>query len=208
MAEPSGLPPGRAGRLWLRQRLAVARRGAELLDRKLRVLRSEQARLHAQATAAEQDWLRAYAEAERWLTRAALLGGEREIRLSTSAEAAQVEIDWQAVMGVRYPSAAAHVVAPESDVPARAPGTSAVPVAMAAYADALQAAARWAAAQSAVAIADAEVTATAQRLRAVSDRWIPRLDSALTTVGQRLEETERDENTRLRWAASRRPTRD
>ena len=37
------VPPGRAGRLWLQHRLAVAQRGADLLDQKLRILRSEQA---------------------------------------------------------------------------------------------------------------------------------------------------------------------
>ncbi|HSO55578.1 MAG TPA: V-type ATPase, D subunit, partial [Actinomycetes bacterium] len=39
------VPPGRAGRLWLRGRLATAERGLDLLDRKLRILRREQERL-------------------------------------------------------------------------------------------------------------------------------------------------------------------
>lgn len=40
-----GVPPGRAGRLWLRRRLAAAERAVELLERKLRILRAEQDRL-------------------------------------------------------------------------------------------------------------------------------------------------------------------
>ena len=39
------VPPGRAGRLWLQRRLQVARRGADLLDRKLRLLADELGRL-------------------------------------------------------------------------------------------------------------------------------------------------------------------
>ncbi|MEV0267862.1 V-type ATP synthase subunit D [Hamadaea sp. NPDC050747] len=205
MAELRGLPPGRAGRLWLRQRLAVARRGAELLDRKLRVLRSEQARLHALVTATEHDWTQAYAEATRWLTRAALIGGERAIRLSSPSDSAHVEFGWQAVMGVRYPGSAV-VRPPFSDHSPRASGTSALGVAAAAYAEAVNAGAALAATQSAAAIVDGEVAATVQRLRAIRDHWIRRLDAAMTIVGQRLEEIERDESIRLRWAARRHET--
>ena len=35
------VPPGRAGRLWLQRRLETARRGAGLLDRKLRILQAQ-----------------------------------------------------------------------------------------------------------------------------------------------------------------------
>ena len=35
------VPPGRAGRLWLTRRLQVARRGADLLNRKLQILQAE-----------------------------------------------------------------------------------------------------------------------------------------------------------------------
>ena len=57
------VPPGRAGRLWLQRRLETARRGAGLLDRKLRILQAEldQARESAAQTAAE--WRHRQAEA-------------------------------------------------------------------------------------------------------------------------------------------------
>lgn len=46
-------PPGRAGRLRLRHSLDVAERGADLLERKLRILRAEHERLlRAEAAAA------------------------------------------------------------------------------------------------------------------------------------------------------------
>ena len=50
------MPPGRAGRLWLTRRLAVARRGADLLDRKLRILLSETARLRDAAARTATEW--------------------------------------------------------------------------------------------------------------------------------------------------------
>jgi V/A-type H+-transporting ATPase subunit D len=205
MAELRGLPPGRAGRMWIRRRLATAQRGAALLDRKLRILRGEQARLRRLTERTGREWAATCAEAERWLIRAAILGGERELRLSTSDATAQVNVEWKSVMGVRYPaSAQATILAPEL-VP-RAPGTSAVHQAAAAYAVAVQAAAAHAAATAALLAVDVEVAATAQRLRAISDRWIPRLEQALAGVSQRLDEAERDETIRLRWAAGLRGT--
>ena len=41
------IPPGRAGRIWLVRRLEIARRGAELLDRKRQALLREQAHVRA-----------------------------------------------------------------------------------------------------------------------------------------------------------------
>ena len=71
-------PPGRAGRPWLAHRLQVARRGAELLHEK-------QPRCSARPTGwgrsprARRDWEQRAREAELWLARAAMLGGERQL---------------------------------------------------------------------------------------------------------------------------------
>ena len=65
------VPPGRAGRLWLTRRLAVARRGADLLDRKLQVLRRELDRRRDSAARAAGEWERRRADADGWLLRAA-----------------------------------------------------------------------------------------------------------------------------------------
>lgn len=203
MDEPRGLPPGRAGRLWVRERLATADRAAGLLDRKLRVLRTEQQRLREQDAQAGREWTEACAEAQRWLVRSAVLGGEREVRMAAAADLATVELGWPAVMGVRYPVVERFTAAgPAAN--ARPAGTSALPMTAAAYTRALEAAARRAATSAALSIVAAEVMATARRLRAINHRWIPRLEAARDAVDRRLDENERDETTRLRWAAARR----
>lgn len=109
------VPPGRAGRLWLRRRLATAEHGLDLLDRKLRLLRQEQDRLAAVAAQTGERWAETMAEAEIWTFRVATLGGERALRLGASAGQIHVEIDYADVMGTTYPcSVACHFpAAPE-----------------------------------------------------------------------------------------------
>jgi V/A-type H+/Na+-transporting ATPase subunit D len=190
------VPPGRAGRLWLQRRLGVARRGADLLDRKLRIMRGELGRLRdAEAQAASQ-WDHAHAEAEQWLLRASLLGGQRAIRLAADGQLADVTVNYRAVMGVRHPSGAACVI-PE-------PGTWDGPVLAAArqaHAAALHAAARAAAAAEAVRLIEAEVRVTEYRFRAIRDRWIPRLEQGLAEVTLAIEEQEIADAARLRLVA-------
>ena len=132
------VPPGRAGRLWLTRRLAVARRGADLLDRKHRILLAVTARLRDAAAQTAAEWDRCCADAERWLLRASMLGGERAIRLGAAGALRAVE---------------------------------------------------------------AEALATRYRLRAVKNRWIPRLEQALADVTLALEEQELADSARLRLSA-------
>ena len=97
-------------------------------------LREESA---AQTAAA---WDRDQAEADQWLLRAALLNGQRAIRLSADGVPADVRISYSVTMGVRFP-ADATVVLPPSAV-----GESAVlTVARQAHRTALAAAVRYAA---------------------------------------------------------------
>jgi len=201
MAQPKlAVPPGRAGRIWLVRRLETARRGADLLDRKLLILQAELARRQAAAVRTRAHWDRCDADAQRWLLRAALLGGQRAIRLADDGQGADVTISYQQAMGVRYPSRAACLFPSPStwDNPVMAGARQAHRAALAAAAD-------HAAAAAAVRIVDAEVRATRYRLRAVQDRWIPRLEQALGEVTFALEEQERSDAARLRLAA--RPTR-
>jgi V/A-type H+-transporting ATPase subunit D len=171
------------------------------LDRKLRVLRSERARLAAEDAVAEQRWTEAYAHAQQWLRRTAMLGGERAIRLA-AADPATVRLSWPRLMGVRYPTM--EQVVPASASPSlHPPGTAALPFTAAAYAAALDAAVRRAAAAAALAAVTAEAARTAQRWHAVNDRWIPRLEAAGNAVARRMDEAERDEIIRLRWASAR-----
>lgn len=197
MPEPRGIPPGRAGRLWLRRRLDTARRGVTLLDRKLRVLRTEQVRLRELTTRTSAEWEARCREAGEWLVRAALLGGQREIRLGTPSEPARVTIDWTSVMGVRYPSTP-DCQPPEPGPTDRGAGTTALLAATVAYHTALRAGVAHAAATAAVRTVDTEIAETSRRLRAIADRWIPRTEEALQELTQRLDDTELAENVRLR----------
>ena len=197
------VPPGRAGRLWLTRRLAVARRGADLLDRKLQVLQLELDRRRSAAARAAAEWERCRDDADSWLLRAALLGGERAIRLAAADAFAEVTISHAATMGVRYPADATCITSPPvaGDGPALA-------AAREAHRAALVAAVQHAAAAQALRVLEAETTATRYRLRAVRDRWIPRLEQALAEVTFALEELERADAARLRLAttARRRPS--
>jgi V/A-type H+/Na+-transporting ATPase subunit D len=189
------VPPGRAGRLWLVQRLAVARRAAGLLDRKLQVLAGELDRLRAEAERTGADWDAACRDAERWLLRAVLLGGERAVWLAGDVAQAEVTVLYAVIMGARHPAGAQCTAG-------RAEGWEGAAVAAArqAHRTALAAAVQHAAAAAAVAVVEAETNATRYRLRAVRDRWIPRLSQALADVEFSLEELERADAARLRRA--------
>ena len=189
------VPPGRAGRLWLARRLAVARRGAGLLDRKLRILLMEASRLTDTAARTAAEWDRCCADAERWLLRASMLGGERAIRLAAGGPAADVTISYAVTMGVRHPDGTT------CRIPASATWDGpALAAAREAHGRALAAAVRHAAAAAALRAVEAETLATRYRLRAVRDRWIPRLEQALAEVTLALEEQELADSARLRLA--------
>jgi V/A-type H+/Na+-transporting ATPase subunit D len=187
------VPPGRAGRLWLVQRLAVASRAADLLDRKLRVLTAELERAQAAARDSGREWDAACRDAQRWLLRAMLLGGERAVRLAGGVADAEVTVTYTVTMGARHPAGGQYTTGePEGW------DGAAVAQARQAHRAALAAAVRHAAATAAVAVMQAETDATRYRLRAVRDRWLPRLSQALAEVEFVLEEQERADAARLR----------
>ena len=194
------VPPGRAGRLWLLGRLRTGRVAASLLDRKLTILRAEQERLriHAERTAAR--WRECWREADRWAARAAVMGtAVREARLYRPAGLTEVTITWTASMGVRYPVETRCRFSGHSGTD-RGPGTAALVETERAFRAATEAAAAHAAAQAAVDTIDREAALTRRRLRAINDRWLPRLESALATINRELDELEREGIFRLRWA--------
>ena len=198
-ASMPGVPPGRTGRLWLRRRLETARRGSALLDRKLHLLLSEQHRLRAEEQRTRREWESSCATADLWLLRAALLSGRRAIALAASQAPAEVTIRYALAAGTRYPAA---VTCTTPD-----PGTFEGPTVAAARQacrDAVAAAAQHAAAARAVSIIDTEAGATRYRLRAIENRWIPRLEHALTQVELGLEELEHADGVRLRQVLSHR----
>ncbi|HET9322373.1 MAG TPA: V-type ATP synthase subunit D, partial [Gaiellaceae bacterium] len=65
------VPTGRPGRLWLRRRLAVARRGHDVLEQKQHALRRQLERVEELREEARREWEARAADAERWWQRAA-----------------------------------------------------------------------------------------------------------------------------------------
>jgi V/A-type H+-transporting ATPase subunit D len=206
MAELPRVPPGRAGRLWLIRRLATGRLAADLLDRKLRILITEQRRFAELAEHTDARWRAAWQAADLWGRRGAVLGGQRELRLAAAAEPARVAVGWADVMGVRYPVGASCQL-PEPAPAARGPGAAALVEAAAAYRTAVPAAAAHAAATAAAERLAAEIDSTRRRLYAIADRWLPRLETALRERTARLAETELADTARLRWAVAGRDRR-
>jgi V/A-type H+/Na+-transporting ATPase subunit D len=192
------VPPGRAGRLWVDRRLEAARRGAELLDRKLRILQAELDARSASAEQSRREWERCCAAADQWLLKAALLSGQRSIRLAANGGAAQVRITYQVTAGVRHPASGA-CSRPE---PAAWAGL-ATGEARKAHQAALAAAVAHAADAAALRVIRAEAELTRYRLHAIKDRWVPRLEQARAEITFALEELEREDQARLRRAARR-----
>ena len=198
-------PAGRAGKPWLAHRLAVARRGAEVLDHKLRGLLRERVRLVAIVGETRDAWEQAVREAEQWLERALLISGQRSFELARFhvPEEADVRFGWRRSLGVSYPSEADVRLPPTPDLVAPG-GSSALPAAASAYGRAVEAGARYAASKTALERVEAELAATTRRLRALERRWIPAHEDALAALVLALDETEREDALRGRWFVERR----
>jgi V/A-type H+-transporting ATPase subunit D len=206
MVELRRVPPGRAGRLWLTSRLQAAQRASDLLDRKVRVLRQERERFGLLEDQTRARWRASWRTADVWALRAAMVAGSRDLRLSTPAGRARVEVTWATVMGVRYPAEVSCEL-PRLEGSDRSPSSAALVEAAAAGRDAIEAAAAHGAAAAACRAIDAEMDDTRRRSRAINDRWIPRLAEALSRVTRSLDETEREETVRRLRAAPQRVLR-
>jgi V/A-type H+-transporting ATPase subunit D len=201
MVEP---PQSRAGRRWLISRIATARRGAELLDRKRQLLQREQTRLALEHDATLRHFEEAFAATEAWSARAAVLGGQSELSIACSAvpERAVVNLTWRNSMGVLHPSGAGCSFPALPPLQSAAFNAALAPAAQAAC-DALDAAVAHAVADHAFRRVDAELSATTRRVRAIERRRLPALEDALRRVEQRLDEVDREERVVARWARSR-----
>lgn len=199
-------PPGRAGRPWLQHRLELARRGAELLDEKFRALTRERQRLEPLVVDARSEWHRRAQEAGRWLTRALVLGGERQLSIvrPPAAAPADVEVHWRTILGVRLPTDARISTRPDPELSARG-ANAALLVAADAHRRALEAATRLAVLDGALHRVADELRATALRRNAVQRRWIPAHEAALATLEVTLEELEREDGIRVRWVTGGSP---
>jgi V/A-type H+/Na+-transporting ATPase subunit D len=199
------IPPGRAGRIWLVGRLEIARRGAELLDRKRQALLREQSHVRAEAASARREWHAAAAEAALWSDRAAMLDGAGGVELLARHvhEQASLELSWSNLMGARIPAIAAATVPDPPPISALG-GSSAAIIVASSCCEAVRAAARYAVAQRAERELTAELTRAARRLRALQDRWIPQHEEALARLDLALDESQREQAARVRWLTRRR----
>lgn len=187
----------RADKADVERRLATATRGAELLDRKQRILQRAIAGLQEKADAARSVWEEQAAEAGRWLQRAAGLDGEDRLGQAVPAGPAAVQVAWGGAMGISYPEGAECVL----PAPSPAGGSSALAFTAAAHRTALEAAVTAASAQRALLLVSEELAATRTRQRAVENRWIPLLQEQLAAIERKVAEQELEESLRLRWAA-------
>jgi len=194
------IPPGRAGRTWLVSRLDVARRGAELLDRKRQALLAEQARVRAQAEQARREWQDAATQVGVWTARAGIVDGA--IRLELLARhvehRAALELSWKNLMGARLPHAES-IDVPDPPPVSALGGSSAAVMLARACAQAARAAARYGIAERAEAELSAELERAARRLRALRERWIPQHEHALASLDLALDEAQREQAIRVRW---------
>lgn len=198
-AKLRGQPPGRAGITWLVRRRAVAERGADLLERKLRILLAEEVDYALQAERTREEWGHAVRDLETWMLRSGLLSGKRGTRLAGDGVDCSVEVTWALTMGVRYPSSATCAI-PEP-TPSAFPANAALHQAVPAAQCAVRAGVDHAVATAAHEAIEAAIASTRRQLRALRDRWIPRLESAYTSLVVRLDDQEHDEHVRLQWAA-------
>ena len=189
----------RAGRLRLLGRRDTARRASELLRSKEEVLERERARLEGYARRAVDEWQSAWSAAAATLVRARMLGAGDEITQVSVDRPANVTPDWQMSMGIAYPGG----VQVEPGPPPALASTAALRPVIDAYAEALRAAARHAAAEMAVQRLEDELFATRRRRRAIDDRMLPRLDRQLHELELHLDELDRAEALRVRLAVRR-----
>ena len=198
-AVPLRVPPGRAGRIWLVGRLEIARRGAELLDRKRQALLREQAHVRREAAEARGAWEHSSAQVTIWSARAAMLDGAGRLELLARHvhEPASLQLSWSNLMGARIPSAQ-RITMPDPPPLSALGGSSAVVLLARACREATRAAARCAVAERADAEVSAELGRTARRLRALQERWIPQHEKALAQLDLALDESEREQGARLR----------
>ena len=174
-----------------------------MLDRKLRILRAAQDPLERAAQEAETRWRDRYAEADSWLLRAALLGHRRGLLAAAQRPEAEVVLGRALAAGVGYPVLETLTV-PDRPASGPLPASAASDPAAAAGAAALEAAVRYAVADAAVRAVAAEVVITRRRLRGIEDRWLPALTERHRAVVAELDEQERADGARLRWATQRR----
>ncbi|KAA5825467.1 hypothetical protein F1721_33075 [Saccharopolyspora hirsuta] len=105
-----------------------------------------------------------------------------------------------ASMGVRYPVSINRAPQPHEHASFAVPCSAALIEAAEAHVAALEFALQHAADCTVLRLVRAEIAATRQRVRVLRRYWVPKLQTALITTEFALEEQERSEALRRRWA--------
>lgn len=199
----SAAPASRATRLRLERRLSTAARAIGVLEEKAHALMLEHRRLRQHAEETRVRWEAACRDADRWFLRAGVLGGPPQVELAVAhltGHHVDVQVTWRSIMGATYPAQAR-----VADSPAETVGSLARSSALAEAADhyrrAVAAGLDHAAAARALDVVATELSVTRHRLRALENRWVPRLRDRLRTVELALTAQEQEDMVRARWAA-------
>lgn len=199
------MPPSRTTRLWLQRHIETASRAIDVLEEKAHALAGEHRRLRQHAEETQLRWEETSRQADRWFLRACTIGGPPQVELASAriaGRAADVEVVWRSVMGATYPAQSRVVELPTERVGSVA-RSSALDEAAARYRSAVEAGLDHAAAARALEVVAAELAVTRHHLRALENRWVPRLKERLRGVDLALAEREQEDAVRTRWATTR-----
>lgn len=188
-----GVAPTKTNLLKLRQELAFARLGHELLDQKRNILVLELLALVDQTVDFQEKVVAALAEAYRTLQEAVLHMGKLKVAGLASAVnvSAEITLKQRRVMGVRLPVVETRF---EEHPPYYSPmGTSFwIDGSLKEFKDALQLMGRLAELKISVIRLAAEVRKTIRKVNALEKIAIPQLAESVGFIQNRLEENERD----------------
>jgi len=173
----------------------------QLMQRRHDLLRREERRLATLEGLTRAEWDQRCRTAEGWMARALVMGGREALARGQLEQGTTVAtVRWQSSMGVTSPGEVVTELGPVPELT----GPAALGPALDSYRDAIDAAVQHAASAAALTQVRAELDSTRRRLRAIRDRLVPRLEEALGALELQLDEVEREEILRARWARAER----
>ena len=195
--------PTKRNLLLARQRLALARKGYDLLDKKRQVLAKELAAIQVQAQQIQQGLHKALGRAQDALDIAFMdMGRERVERVCHSTpKSATVEILFRSIMGVEVPlvnskNATDLIYYKLSDT------TMSLDETILAWREARAIIIAWSAIENTIHQLNLHIKKTQKRANALGNITIPKYEARIKYIQEQLEERERDELARLKLIKS------
>ena len=199
--------PTKRNLLLAKQRLALARKGYDLLDKKRQVLINELAQVQMQAKQTREDLLNAVSKAHKALAIAHMeMGRERVQNISHGIQKnATVEVLLRSIMGVELPLV--NRKPKMSYICYKLDNTTiSFDEAVLAWQEALQHIISNAAIENTIHRLQLHIKKTQKRANALGNITIPKYEARIKFIQERLEERERDELARLKLAKNQRQT--